>query len=54
MNTRVIGERIKRSEDPRLLVGKGVYVDDIHLLGMAHGAVLRSPHAKARILGIDT
>jgi carbon-monoxide dehydrogenase large subunit len=53
MNTRVIGERIKRSEDPRLLVGKGVYVDDIHLLGMAHGAVLRSPHAKARILGID-
>lgn len=53
MSTKFVGERIKRFEDPKLLVGKGVYVDDIHLPGMLHGAVLRSPHAKARIRGIE-
>jgi carbon-monoxide dehydrogenase large subunit len=45
---------VPRFEDPRLLRGGGRYVDDIVLPGMAFGFVLRSPHAHARIRGIDT
>ena len=48
-----IGKSMKRLEDPRLLVGRGVYVDDVTLPGMAHAAVLRSPHAHARIVSVD-
>jgi CO/xanthine dehydrogenase Mo-binding subunit len=51
---RWIGRSMKRVEDPRLLTGHGSYVDDIHLPSMAHAAVLRSPHAHARIKSIDT
>ena len=46
--------RMLRKEDARFLRGKGNYVDDIKLPGMLHGAVLRSPHAHARIRSIDT
>jgi aerobic carbon-monoxide dehydrogenase large subunit len=53
MPTRQFGARIKRTEDPRLLTGQGRYVDDIDLPGMLHAAVLRSPHAHARIRAID-
>src|SRR5918911_5723500 len=53
MATRLFGAPIKRREDPRLLTGHGRYVDDIELPGMLHMAVLRSPHAHARIRGID-
>ena len=42
-----------RKEDPRFLVGRGRFVDDIALPNMAHAAVLRSPHAHARIKSID-
>src|SRR5260370_37264764 len=45
---------MKRVEDPRLLTGCGTYIDDIHLPNMAHAAMLRSPHAHARITSIDT
>ena len=48
-----IGKSMKRVEDPRLLVGKGVYADDVNVPEMAHAAVLRSPHAHARIVSID-
>ncbi len=48
-----IGERTKRNEDPRLLTGRALFVDDIHLPDMLHVAFVRSPHAHARILGID-
>jgi carbon-monoxide dehydrogenase large subunit len=48
-----IGERVKRNEDPRLLTGQALFVDDVDLPGMLHAAFLRSPHAHARILGID-
>ncbi len=48
-----IGERIKRREDPRLITGTGVYVDDVRLPGMLTAAVLRSPHAHAKIKSID-
>jgi len=54
MTTRYFGERITRSEDPRLLTGRGTYVDDVQPYGCLHAAVLRSPHAHARISGIDT
>src|SRR6266702_7171101 len=54
MATRWFGAPVQRSEDPRLLRGKGNYVDDIDLPGTLHAAVLRSPHARARIASIDT
>lgn len=45
---------MKRKEDARFVRGQGNYVDDVNLPGMLHGAILRSPHAHARILGVDT
>ncbi len=48
-----IGQPVSRFEDPRLLKGGGRYVGDMVLPGMAFGAVLRSPHARARIRRID-
>jgi len=50
----VIGERIKRIEDPALLRGGAVFVDDIHLSGMLHTAFVRSPHPHALIRSINT
>jgi carbon-monoxide dehydrogenase large subunit len=49
-----IGARMKRVEDPRLITGSARYLDDVVLPGMAYVAILRSPHAHARIKGIDT
>jgi len=49
-----IGESIKRKEDARFIHGKGNYLDDMVLPGMLHMAILRSPHAHARIKSIDT
>ena len=46
--------RMRRKEDARFLRGQGQYVDDLQLPGMLHGAVLRSPHAHAKIISIDT
>src|SRR5689334_24030898 len=48
-----IGESIKRKEDARFLRGKGNYLDDFELPNMLHMAILRSPHAHARINSID-
>jgi carbon-monoxide dehydrogenase large subunit len=50
----VVGKPIKRVEDPRLIQGKAVYVDDLGLPGMLHAAIVRSPHAHARITAIRT
>lgn len=52
--TRYIGERVLRKEDPRLLTGRGQFVDDIALPGMLHVAFARSGIARGRILSIDT
>ncbi len=49
-----IGEAVKRKEDRRFLTGKGRYTDDINRPGQAFAYFLRSPHAHARIRGIDT
>ncbi len=54
MATRWFGARVQRQEDPRLLRGKGNFVDDIDLPEMLHAAILRSPYARARITHIDT
>lgn len=47
------GQRIKRTEDPRLLTGQALFVDDVHLPGMLHAAFVRSHHAHGRIKRID-
>ena len=54
MTADMLGQRVKRTEDQRLITGKGRYVDDIKLQSMAHMAILRSPYAHANIRSIDT
>jgi carbon-monoxide dehydrogenase large subunit len=54
MTSAVFGSGIRRREDPRLITGTATYTDDIVLPGMVHAAILRSPHAHARIKRIDT
>src|SRR4051794_30204393 len=48
-----VGQAIRRKEDPPLITGRGRYVDDIQLAGTLHAAIVRSPHAHAKILSID-
>ena len=48
-----IGSPLIRKEDVRFLTGQGNYLDDMTRPGMLHAAILRSPHAHARVLGID-
>jgi CO/xanthine dehydrogenase Mo-binding subunit len=52
MTTKLFGEPVRRREDARLIVGKGRYLDDIGSGALA-AAFVRSPHAHARIVGID-
>jgi len=52
--TSMIGARIQRREDPKLITGHGNFIDDVNLVNMAHMSVVRSPHAHARIRSIDT
>jgi len=53
MSAHPLGERVRRNEDPRLLTGKALFVDDVDLPGLLHVAFLRSPHAHARLGRID-
>jgi carbon-monoxide dehydrogenase large subunit len=48
------GASVQRKEDPAFLTGRGRFVDDMQPPGLLHAAILRSPHAHARIRGIDT
>src|SRR3984885_10857603 len=48
-----IGQAVRRVEDQRFLLGQGRYVDDIRLAGECHGVTVLSPHAHARIKGLD-
>jgi carbon-monoxide dehydrogenase large subunit len=50
---RLIGQPLTRREDPPLLTGRGVYVDDVNPPGTLHAFVVRGPLAHARITGID-
>jgi carbon-monoxide dehydrogenase large subunit len=51
--TKMVGQALKRREDPKLITGQGNFLDDIKLTGMLHCAVLRSPYAHATIDRID-
>jgi aerobic carbon-monoxide dehydrogenase large subunit len=50
----LVGKRIRRREDPRLITGTATYVDDIKMPGMHHACIVRSPHAAARIRSVNT
>jgi carbon-monoxide dehydrogenase large subunit len=52
--SKYVGQAMKRVEDPRLITGSAKYLEDIQLPGMTHAAVLRSPHAHAKIKSINT
>jgi carbon-monoxide dehydrogenase large subunit len=52
MTTRMVGERVLRVEDPRLVTGNGRYLDDLGHDAL-EAAFVRSPHAHARIVDID-
>ncbi len=51
---KLVGERVKRREDPRLIQGRATYVDDVKIAGMQHLAFKRSDVAHGRIRSIDT
>jgi carbon-monoxide dehydrogenase large subunit len=51
---KLVGSRVKRREDPRLIQGKGTYVDDVKIVGMQYVAFKRSDIAHGRIVSIDT
>ena len=51
---KLVGQRVKRREDPRLIQGRGTYVDDVKIAGMRHLAFKRSDVAHGRIRSIDT
>ncbi|MBN9009347.1 MAG: xanthine dehydrogenase family protein molybdopterin-binding subunit, partial [Rhizobiales bacterium] len=48
-----IGARVKRKEDRRFIIGSGRYTDDIRHDNQAYAAFVRSPHAHAKVVGID-
>src|SRR5690348_5410722 len=50
----LVGKRIRRREDPRLITGTATYVDDIQMPGMHHACIVRSPHGAAKIKSIET
>jgi carbon-monoxide dehydrogenase large subunit len=50
---RLLGRRIRRLEDARLITGRGRYADDIHLPAMLHAALVRSPVAHGLLRGIE-
>ncbi len=54
MPDKYVGQRVRRTEDPRLIKGLAHYVDDIELPGTLHVAFVRSYYAHAKINGIDT
>jgi aerobic carbon-monoxide dehydrogenase large subunit len=49
-----VGRPLKRTEDPKLITGRGQYVEDIALPGLAHLAFVRSPHAHAKVTALRT
>ena len=53
MTMKYIGKRVQRNEDPRLLTGQALFVDDVDLPGMLHAAFLRSDYAHARLKSVD-
>jgi carbon-monoxide dehydrogenase large subunit len=54
MGVEGIGARVARKEDKRFLTGKGRYTDDMSVPGMKYAFFIRSPHAHAKIKGINS
>ena len=52
--SKLVGTKVKRREDPRLVQGLSHYVDDLRMADVLHVAILRSPHAHARINRVNT
>ncbi|HKE29379.1 MAG TPA: xanthine dehydrogenase family protein molybdopterin-binding subunit [Bryobacteraceae bacterium] len=50
----LVGKKIRRKEDPRLITGTATYLDDIKMPGMHHAMIVRSPHGAAKIRRIST
>src|SRR4051794_39819787 len=50
----MFGKRVRRQEDPRLITGTALYLDDLTVPGMHHAILVRSPYGAANIRGIDT
>ena len=48
-----VGATVRRKEDPRLITGSSMYVDDLQLPGMTSAIFVRSPYAHATITGVD-
>ncbi|MGD2040732.1 MAG: molybdopterin-dependent oxidoreductase, partial [Anaerolineae bacterium] len=53
MTEQHVGKRLTRTEDPRLLTGQALFVDDVQIPGMLHAAFLRSDYAHARLERLD-
>lgn len=49
----LVGARVRRREDPRLITGAATYVDDVRLVGTLYASFVRSPHAHAKLLRVD-
>ena len=49
----LVGKKIRRREDPRLITGTATYVDDVKMPGMHHACIVRSTHAAARIKKVN-
>src|SRR5205823_431363 len=49
----LVGKRVRRCEDPRLITGTATYVEDIQMPGMHYAVIVRSPHAAALIRSIN-
>src|SRR5205807_9305395 len=50
----LFGKRVRRQEDPRLITGTALYLDDLKVPGMHHACIVRSPHGAAKIKRVDT
>lgn len=54
MGVEGIGARVVRKEDRRFITGQGRYVDDVKMVGMSYAHFIRSPHAHAKVKGINS
>src|SRR5829696_7124481 len=52
LSPKLVGARVRRVEDPRFLLGRAEYVDDLDRPGLVHAAFVRSPHAHAPALAL--
>jgi len=51
--TAMVGARVRRREDPRLITGRATYTDDLHQIGTLYAAFVRSVHAHAKLVTVD-